>query len=99
MVRDKIDGNFLYFFDQGQCYNAYDIFGAHVVKDDKGKPQALSGQHDDLVMALAIAHHVGGEQGDHEWQDTPVEKDIVDKLFGEDDDDGGSGYSSYMSWE
>lgn len=69
------------------------------VKDDKGKPQALSGQHDDLVMALAIAHHVGGEQGDHEWQDTPVEKDIVDKLFGEDDVDGGSGYSSYMSWE
>ncbi|MBQ9448428.1 MAG: 1,4-alpha-glucan branching protein GlgB [Acholeplasmatales bacterium] len=36
MVRDKIDGNFLYFFDQGECYNAYDIFGAHVVKDAKG---------------------------------------------------------------
>lgn len=71
------------------------------VKDDKGKPQALSGQHDDLVMALAIAHHVGTEQGDHEWQETPVEKDIIEENF-KDFHSGsgeGSGYSEYVSWD
>ena len=71
------------------------------VKDDKGKPQALSGQHDDLVMALAIAHHVGAEQGDHTWQDKPVEKDFIEETFGafKREDEGDSGYGSYISWE
>lgn len=36
-VRDMIDGNFLYFFDQGQSLEAYKVFGAHLVKDDSGK--------------------------------------------------------------
>lgn len=40
------------------------------VKNDKGRPEAIVGKHDDLVMALAIAHQVS-EQGDHEWINTP----------------------------
>ena len=35
-VREKIDANFLYFFDQGQSYKSYEVFGAHLVKDEKG---------------------------------------------------------------
>ena len=35
-IKDKIDKNFLYFFDQGDCVNAYDFFGAHLVKDEEG---------------------------------------------------------------
>ncbi len=35
-VRDKIDSNFLYFFDQGKVTNAYEVFGAHLVKDEEG---------------------------------------------------------------
>lgn len=31
-------------------------------KNDKGKPEALPGKHDDLVMALAIAHHIRPQQ-------------------------------------
>lgn len=37
LVRDKIDKNFLYFFDQGECLEAYKVFGAHLVKDEEGK--------------------------------------------------------------
>jgi phage terminase large subunit len=35
------------------------------VRDDKGKPQAQEGKHDDLVMALAIALHgiISGQGG------------------------------------
>ena len=36
-IREKIDGNFLYFFDQGQALEAYKVFGAHLQKDEKGK--------------------------------------------------------------
>lgn len=36
-VREKIDSNFLYYFDQGLCVNAFEVFGAHLVKDENGK--------------------------------------------------------------
>ena len=32
------------------------------VYDDKWKPQAEQGEHDDLVMALGIAHLIRGQQ-------------------------------------
>ena len=35
-VRDRINKDFLYYFDQGKCLNAYDVFGAHLVKDENG---------------------------------------------------------------
>lgn len=31
-----LDSNFLYFFDQGKCYDAYRFFGAHLHKDEAG---------------------------------------------------------------
>ena len=31
-VRDKINPEFLYYYDQGKCLNAYEVFGAHLVK-------------------------------------------------------------------
>lgn len=37
MVRDKIDGNFCYYFKAGLSTNAYDVFGCHLVKDENGK--------------------------------------------------------------
>ena len=36
-IKDKIDGNFMYFFDQGECLDAYNYFGAHLVKNEDGK--------------------------------------------------------------
>ena len=27
------------------------------IKNDKGRPEAMEGEHDDTVMALAIAHY------------------------------------------
>ncbi|MGM9969580.1 MAG: 1,4-alpha-glucan branching protein GlgB [Anaeroplasma sp.] len=35
-VKERIDKNFLYFFDQGECLDAYKTFGAHLVKDENG---------------------------------------------------------------
>jgi len=32
------------------------------VRNEKGRPEAMAGAHDDLVMALAIAHAVRGQQ-------------------------------------
>jgi hypothetical protein len=32
------------------------------VRTESGKPEALPGKHDDLIMALAIAHHARGQQ-------------------------------------
>lgn len=36
-VRERIDNNFLYFFDQGECLEAYKVFGAHLVKNENGE--------------------------------------------------------------
>ena len=32
------------------------------VKDERGRPAAQEGKHDDCVMALAIAHHIRPQQ-------------------------------------
>lgn len=50
------------------------------VRDERGKPQAISGKHDDLVMALAIAHQVS-TQGEHVWKEPPQDDDILAKAF------------------
>ena len=36
-VREKINPEFLYYYDQGKCLNAYEVFGAHLVKNEKGE--------------------------------------------------------------
>lgn len=54
------------------------------IYDDKWKPQAMDGEHDDLVMSLAIAHFIrsqqsvtavssAGEQGGPRWTDDMLE--------------------------
>lgn len=32
------------------------------VRNEKGRPEAQEGKHDDLIMGLAIAHHIRGQQ-------------------------------------
>ena len=36
MIRNKIDGQFMYYLDQGKTLNAYEYFGAHLHKDENG---------------------------------------------------------------
>lgn len=67
------------------------------VKKDNGKKEAVEGMHDDLVMALAIAHHVSN-QGEHKWMDVAPEEDhFLEEHFNYQPQ--GSGNESYMSWE
>ena len=68
------------------------------VNDESGKPQAMVGKHDDLVMALAIAHYVG-EQGDHTWQDVEPEQDFISRFFPDVDDDKSESAGDYFGWE
>ena len=50
--------------DNLECIRDYETLGEMLsfAKNDKGKPEALPGKHDDLVMALAIAHHARPQQ-------------------------------------
>ena len=50
------------------------------VKDDAGKPTAAEGEHDDLVMALAIAHYISSQQTTKE-PETPREKSFISQHF------------------
>lgn len=51
------------------------------VKDEYGKPCAMEGKHDDLVMALAIAHYVGSVQGGHDWKNNNDDDNILEQMF------------------
>lgn len=53
VARDSLDG-----------IRDYETLGEMLsfAKNEKGKPEALPGKHDDLVLALAIAHHVRPQQ-------------------------------------
>ena len=37
MIRQNVDSNFMYFLDQGLTRDAYNSFGAHLVKNEKGE--------------------------------------------------------------
>ena len=43
------------------------------VKNDKGRAEAMEGFHDDLVMALAIAHFISSQQTSS-WIEVKTEK-------------------------
>ena len=69
------------------------------VKKDDGKMEAIDGKHDDLVIALAIAHYCS-TQGEHKW--------LEDKSFLQDrfilenfkiDDLAAGGNEGFMNWE
>lgn len=72
------------------------------VKKANGRQEAIEGQHDDLVMSLAIAHFVAGQQT-VEWITTPVEKN---KFISENFHINGNEYSQavgnsggFMDWD
>ena len=50
------------------------------VRNEKGKPEAIEGKHDDLVMTLAIAHFIS-EQGEHTWKPNEKEQKTIEKIF------------------
>ena len=67
------------------------------VKKENGKTEAVTGMHDDLVMALAIAHKVS-EQGEHEWMRVEREEDhFIEEHFHITPQERGN--EQYMSWE
>lgn len=71
------------------------------VKKANGRQEALEGQHDDLVMSLAIAHFISGQQTT-EWITAPIEKDkFISEHFHL--TEGGYsqavGNSSFMDWD
>ena len=67
------------------------------VKKENGETEAVAGMHDDLVMALAIAHKVS-EQGEHEWMRVESEEDTyLEEHFNLLPHE--SGNEQYMSWE
>ncbi len=67
------------------------------IKKDNGNTEAVEGMHDDLVIALAIAHKVS-EQGEHEWMRVETEEDrYLEEHFNLSPHE--SGNEQYMSWE
>lgn len=55
--------------------------------NEKGRMEAEQGYHDDLVMALAIAYYIRGQQDFKKFEKEPEYQDIqkqVEKIFGKD---------------
>lgn len=71
MIRDKIDSNFMYFLDQGLSKDAYEAFGAHLVKDKDGK---ITGCEFLLLAPNALRVSVVGEFNSYDESKTVMEK-------------------------
>jgi len=64
------------------------------VKKSNGSMEAIDGAHDDLVMALAIAHFASTQQT-NKWIDCkPEETDFIQKFFGHKQNE-----QRFMNWE
>lgn len=66
------------------------------VRKDNGSMEALEGMHDDLVMALAIAHFISKKQTHDYIEVIPEDNDFITENFNYEVPEGNS---SYMSWE
>ena len=66
------------------------------VKKNNGSQEALDGQHDDLVMALAIAHNISKEFTHSYIPVKPPEDNFIEENFSFESDGGNGGY---MSWD
>ena len=64
------------------------------VKKSNGRQEAESGEHDDLVMALAIAHFICAQQTSS-WIPEPYEEADIGDMFGL---DAGTN-TEYVDWE
>lgn len=74
------------------------------VKNDKGRPEAAKGQHDDLVMGEAIAQFVASsDQAQHAYALKKInQEDAFAKFFGfgeRDEIDGYDGIEGYCSYD
>ncbi len=66
------------------------------VKKENGSQEAITGEHDDLVMALAIAHFIS-KQHTHSWTPAVIpEDDYIEKNFGVTEERGNGGY---LNWD
>lgn len=63
------------------------------VRNEKGRPQAKEGAHDDLIMALAIAYYSRGQQDDRAFAAAVAEKETPFPFRTEEPQTGG-----YMQW-
>ena len=71
------------------------------VKKDNGRQEAIDGAHDDLVMALAIAHFVS-KSGTHTWIEAgQSDDDFIERNFGTGHflQQRSTGAAEYMSWD
>lgn len=67
------------------------------VKKENGRMEAIDGLHDDLVMALAIAHFISS-QGESNWMEAEREENhYLEENFHIEPADEGNG--SFMDWE
>ncbi len=68
------------------------------VRKENGRTEAVLGYHDDLVMAAAIRHFIGGQQSYDMVAVQPEQDDTLERLF-HFTPGVSSGNGTYMSWE
>ena len=67
------------------------------IKLESGRQEAMAGYHDDLVMSLAIAHHIAPRQA-RTWMAVKLEEDrFIETNFHSEPRDAGN--EGYMKWE
>lgn len=69
-IRNLVDSNFLYFYDQGKSYASYQVFGAHLTKTEDG---ALCGCEFCLYAPNAESVSVVGEWNGFDPNANPME--------------------------
>ncbi|GKX27855.1 hypothetical protein SH1V18_03350 [Vallitalea longa] len=67
------------------------------VKNDKGKPEAMSGQHDDLIMARAINCYIAHQQRDYPIIVRPKPKKLPEAFNADEPAEEGFFYSQEVS--
>ena len=68
------------------------------VKKDNGRQEAIDGEHDDLVMALAIAHNISKDFTHSYIKAESEDIDVIAEMFGSSgESEGGNG--GYMTWD
>ncbi len=54
------------------------------VRNEKGKPEAMAGKHDDVIMSASIAYSILQEQGDYiDRSSKKIERSMSSVMFGE----------------
>lgn len=67
------------------------------VKNEKGRAEAEQGFHDDLVMALAIAHFISSQQTSSWIEVVEKKSDFIEENFNMENKNNGN--SSFMDWD